>query len=176
MTPHAQICDRLFSAASKANHFKQFDHYWFHNCPYERLWDQSPSSRSVTPTADVLEKHHEDTCVIFVGDACMHPWELFPAGLDDSSLPPARDAAWLGLGRGLRKALSQPHLAEPRAATLLESPDHRSDRATLPDVSADAPGLARWRPLTQASVARWLNPESFRTRQSPSPKGSPMKP
>ena len=80
MTPHAQICDRLFSAASKANHFKQFDHYWFHNCPYERLWDQSPSSRSVTPTADVLEKHHEDTCVIFVGDACMHPWELFQPG------------------------------------------------------------------------------------------------
>ena len=80
MTPHAQICDRLFSAASKANHFKRFNHYWFHNCPYERLWNQSPSSRSITPTADVLEKYHEDTCLIFVGDACMHPWELFLPG------------------------------------------------------------------------------------------------
>jgi uncharacterized protein with von Willebrand factor type A (vWA) domain len=80
MTAHAQICDRLFSAASKANHFKSFNHYWFHNCPYEQLWDESPQSRSVIPTADILDKHHEETCVIFVGDACMHPWELFQPG------------------------------------------------------------------------------------------------
>ena len=80
MTPHSTICNRLFSAASKANHFKRFNHYWFHNCPYERLWDESPSSRSITPTAEVLDKYHDDTCVIFVGDACMHPWELFQPG------------------------------------------------------------------------------------------------
>jgi uncharacterized protein with von Willebrand factor type A (vWA) domain len=79
MTAYAELCDQLFTAASQANHFKSFDHYWFHNCPYERLWSDLGSDE-VVATASVLEKHRDDTCVIFVGDACMHPWELFQPG------------------------------------------------------------------------------------------------
>lgn len=79
MDPFAQICDRLFSAASKANHFKSFKHYWFHNCVYERLGTEIGTGE-YEPTWEVLEKSHEDSCVIFVGDACMHPWELMQPG------------------------------------------------------------------------------------------------
>jgi uncharacterized protein len=79
MTPYSELCDQLFTAASQANHFKSFDHYWFHNCPYERLWSNLRSD-DVVATASVLEKHSDDTCVIFVGDACMHPWELLQPG------------------------------------------------------------------------------------------------
>ena len=32
------------------------------------------------PTFEVLEKAHQESCVIFVGDACMHPWELMQPG------------------------------------------------------------------------------------------------
>ncbi len=79
MDPFAQICDRLFSAASKANHFKSFKNYWFHNCVYERL-GTNMARGEFEPTFEVLEKSHPETCVIFVGDACMHPWELMQPG------------------------------------------------------------------------------------------------
>lgn len=36
MDDHIQLCDELFSAARAE--FKHLEHYYFHNCPYERLW------------------------------------------------------------------------------------------------------------------------------------------
>ncbi len=38
MDPHTLLCERLFSAAHKANHFKKFEFKFFHNCVYENLY------------------------------------------------------------------------------------------------------------------------------------------
>ncbi len=52
MDPHAQLCERLFSAANKSQHFKRFEYRFFHNCVYERLyrdisqWRGNPTSRA----------------------------------------------------------------------------------------------------------------------------------
>ena len=36
MDPHAELCERLFSAAHAAQHFQSFETRLFHNCPYEK--------------------------------------------------------------------------------------------------------------------------------------------
>lgn len=79
MGPHAELVDRLFTAASKANHWKSFHHYFFHNCPYSKVWTDIERARSIQ-TAKILRDHPPDTKVVFVGDACMAPWELTAVG------------------------------------------------------------------------------------------------
>lgn len=79
MDPYARMVDRLFSAASELGHWKSFDHFFFHNAPYNRLYT-SITRLDATATADVLRKHPRDAKVVFVGDACMAPWELTAVG------------------------------------------------------------------------------------------------
>lgn len=75
MTPHAQLCERLFSAAHAATHFKAFRSYYFHNCPYDRLYTDI-ARREGAPTGTVLrDLDHTWYCVV-VGDAAMAPYEL----------------------------------------------------------------------------------------------------
>lgn len=79
MDPYAALCEQLFSAANAANHFKAFEHYFFHNCIYGSLYDDI--SRWKGPrTADVLRNIDNTWTVIFVGDAYMHPYELVQIG------------------------------------------------------------------------------------------------
>src|SRR5258708_10714686 len=42
MDPHAEVCERLFPAATRATHFKELRTYYFHNCIYGRVYE-SPS-------------------------------------------------------------------------------------------------------------------------------------
>jgi uncharacterized protein with von Willebrand factor type A (vWA) domain len=79
MGPYASLVDQLFTAASKAGHWKSFHHYFFHNCVYGRLWVDIEHSRSV-PTARLFREHGAEARFVFVGDACMAPWELTAAG------------------------------------------------------------------------------------------------
>jgi uncharacterized protein with von Willebrand factor type A (vWA) domain len=79
MAPYARLVDRLFTAASGASHWKSFDHYFFHNCPYGRLYTDM-ERLTATPTQDVLRNHQKDSKIVFVGDACMAPWELTAVG------------------------------------------------------------------------------------------------
>lgn len=79
MDPHAQLCERLFSAAHAASHFKQFEYRFFHNCVYERLYDDIYRMTGV-PTTEVLKKLDETWSVILVGDAWMAPFELTSLG------------------------------------------------------------------------------------------------
>jgi hypothetical protein len=75
MDPYAQLVSRLFSAASKATHFKEFRSYYFHNCIYGRVYKTERFDDPV-PIADILHecgRHHK---LILVGDALMAPWEL----------------------------------------------------------------------------------------------------
>jgi uncharacterized protein with von Willebrand factor type A (vWA) domain len=75
MDPHALVCERLFSAAHKASHFKAKKTYFFHNCPYGRLYKDIAQHRGPN-TADVLKEIDRTWTVIFVGDAWMSPFEL----------------------------------------------------------------------------------------------------
>ena len=79
MDPYARLVDRLFTAASELGHWRSFDPYFFHNCVYSRLYTNIARGSSV-PTEELFTKHPADTKLVFVGDACMAPWELGAAG------------------------------------------------------------------------------------------------
>lgn len=77
MEPYAQLCNHLFQAVSKANHFSKLDIYYFHNCPYNRIY-KTPAciySESID-TQWLLDRFSADYRVIFVGDASMATWEM----------------------------------------------------------------------------------------------------
>ena len=75
MDDHIQRIAELFSAA-KAE-FKHLEHYYFHNCVYENLWQSNRRRRDqVTSTQDIINKYGPDYKLIFVGDATMSPYEI----------------------------------------------------------------------------------------------------
>lgn len=75
MDDHIELCSRLFSAAKYE--FKHLEHFYFHNCLYERVWkDNARRWDEAIPTFEVLHKYNSDYKVILVGDASMSPWEL----------------------------------------------------------------------------------------------------
>ena len=72
MDPYARMVSQLFSAASQMNHFKEFKHYYFHNCVYEDLYEDIWMDRRL-PTGDLFRGLDASWRVIFVGDAAMAP-------------------------------------------------------------------------------------------------------
>ena len=80
MDAHIKVCEELFSAAR--SEFKHLEFFYFHNCPYERVWkDNSRRFNDTIPMMDVLHKYPHDYKVIFVGDASMSPYEIaYPGG------------------------------------------------------------------------------------------------
>jgi len=80
MDPHIKVCEELFSAAR--TEFKHLEFFYFHNCPYERVWkDNSRRHNDTTPMMDVLHTYPHDYKAIFVGDASMSPYEIsYPGG------------------------------------------------------------------------------------------------
>ena len=79
MDPHTVLCERLFSAAHAANHFKKFESRFFHNCVYEKLYTDI-SRWTGEQTKDVLNRIDEKWSVVLVGDAWMSPYELTYSG------------------------------------------------------------------------------------------------
>jgi uncharacterized protein with von Willebrand factor type A (vWA) domain len=75
MEPYAMLCSRLFSAAHSSTHFKDFRHYFFHNCIYEDLFTDIQRVEKIS-TEHVLHTLEPDYKVILVGDARMGSWEL----------------------------------------------------------------------------------------------------
>jgi hypothetical protein len=81
MMPYSQLCNRLFQAASKSNHFKDMKVYYFHNCIYDYLYTTPVCRRGEwVDTNWVLGNLNSEYKVIFVGDAAMAPFELFRKG------------------------------------------------------------------------------------------------
>jgi uncharacterized protein with von Willebrand factor type A (vWA) domain len=79
MDDHIQQCEELFSAAR--SEFKHLEHYYFHNCPYGRLWrDNLRRDQDSIATWDVIHTYPADWKLIVVGDAAMSPYELTVAG------------------------------------------------------------------------------------------------
>ncbi len=79
MDPYARLCENLFSAANAATHFKAFHHFYFHNCVYSKVYTDM-AQRKTIPTEELFRRFRETFNVIFVGDACMSPYELFSVG------------------------------------------------------------------------------------------------
>jgi uncharacterized protein len=76
---HVRAVEELFSAAR--TEFKHMDHFYFHNCLYERVWKENRRRYDDTkPTWDVLHTYPHDYKVIFVGDASMSPYEITTPG------------------------------------------------------------------------------------------------
>lgn len=79
MMPYTQVVERLFSAAHKASHFKDFQYYYFHNCIYEQIYTDMRMNKK-TSTRSLLQVLDADYKVILVGDAYMAPEELLEPG------------------------------------------------------------------------------------------------
>ena len=76
---HVKGVEELFSAAR--TEFKHLEYFYFHNCPYERVWKENHRrTTDVTPTWDVMHTYPHDYKVIFVGDAAMSPYEIAAPG------------------------------------------------------------------------------------------------
>lgn len=79
MDPHSLLCERLFSAAHAAGHFKAFESRMFHNCPYEYLFTDIYQRRGEA-THEMLKRLDDSWSLVFVGDAWMSPYELTQVG------------------------------------------------------------------------------------------------
>jgi len=75
MSPYAKLCSRLFSAAHSATHFKDFQHFYFHNCIYDNLY-RDIERKEPTSTTHLLNTMESGYKVIILGDACMAREEL----------------------------------------------------------------------------------------------------
>lgn len=76
---HVEQAEQLFSAARAE--FKHFEHFYFHNCPYERVWKENHRRHDQTlATQDILRTYGSDYRAVFVGDASMSPYEIVQPG------------------------------------------------------------------------------------------------
>ena len=91
---HVRAVEELFSAAR--SEFKHMDHFYFHNCLYERVWKQNRRRYDDTkPTWDVLHTYPHDYKAIFVGDASMSPYEITTPGGSIEHFNEEAGAVWL---------------------------------------------------------------------------------
>ena len=94
MDPYVEACEELFSASK--SEFKDLEHFYFHNCPYEILWKNNPrSSEDIISTWDIIRKYGSDYRVLFVGDASMSPYEVAYAGGSIEHWNEESGATWL---------------------------------------------------------------------------------
>ena len=76
---HIKATEELFSAARPE--FKHMEHFYFHNCVYEKVWKENRRRfQATTPTFDVMHTFPHDYKVVFVGDASMSPYEIAAPG------------------------------------------------------------------------------------------------
>ncbi|MBS0246991.1 MAG: VWA domain-containing protein [Proteobacteria bacterium] len=76
---HIKATEELFSATR--TEFKHMEHFYFHNCLYEKVWKENQRRfQATTPTFDVLHTYPHDYKAIFVGDASMSPYEITAPG------------------------------------------------------------------------------------------------
>ncbi len=79
MDDHVRTVEELFSAAR--SEFRHMDYFYFHNCPYERVWkDNRRRMAEVIGTDDIIRTFGPDYRLVFVGDASMSPYEISHPG------------------------------------------------------------------------------------------------
>jgi hypothetical protein len=91
---HIKATEELFSAAR--SEFKHMEHFYFHNCLYERVWKENRRRfDQTTPTWDVLHTYPHDYKVIFVGDAAMSLYEIAMPGGSVEHMNPEAGEVWM---------------------------------------------------------------------------------
>jgi uncharacterized protein len=91
---HVKATEELFSAAR--SEFKHMEHFYFHNCLYEKVWKENRRRfDDTTPTWDVLHTYPHDYKVIFVGDASMSPYEIMAPGGSVEHFNEETGATWI---------------------------------------------------------------------------------
>src|SRR5208282_5907044 len=76
---HIKLSEELFSAAR--TEFKHMEHFYFHNCLYERVWKENRRRHNEKLSIwEILHKYPSDYKAVFVGDATMSPYEIVYAG------------------------------------------------------------------------------------------------
>ena len=93
MDDHIRTCEELFSAAR--GEFKHLEQYYFHNCPYERLWKDNSRRHQTVDTWHVIHTYGADYKLIFVGDAAMSPYELVQPGGSVEHYNPESGQSWM---------------------------------------------------------------------------------
>ena len=76
MLPYTELCERLFSAATQMEHFKEFKYFFFHNCVYQDIYEDIANYKRV-PTEKFLSNFDKRYKLVLVGDARMAFSELF---------------------------------------------------------------------------------------------------
>ena len=136
---HIKATEELFSAAR--TEFKHMEHFYFHNCLYERVWKENRRRfQETTPTFDVLHTYPHDYKAIFVGDASMSPYEIIAPGGSVEHYNEEAGATWMERDHahlsGLR--LAQSGAGAGVGVHPLDQDDAPADGRA--DVSADAGG------------------------------------
>ena len=91
---HVKATEELFSATR--SEFKHMEHFYFHNCLYEKVWKENRRRfDDTTPTWDVLHTYPHDYKVIFVGDASMSPYEIMAPGGSVEHFNEETGATWI---------------------------------------------------------------------------------
>ncbi len=79
MDDFVRTSQELFSAVR--SEFKHLEHFYFHNCVYERVWRENRRRDETSlSTWDLLRTYGPDYKLIFVGDATMSPYEVMQPG------------------------------------------------------------------------------------------------
>ncbi|MCE9623840.1 MAG: VWA domain-containing protein, partial [Deltaproteobacteria bacterium] len=65
MDPYARMVEALFSAAHASQHFKAFKYFYFHNCPYSRLF-LGANLREYITTEELFRRYRKSFHVIVV--------------------------------------------------------------------------------------------------------------
>jgi uncharacterized protein with von Willebrand factor type A (vWA) domain len=91
---HIKLSEELFSATR--SEFKHMEHFYFHNCLYERVWKENRRRFDQTiPTWNVLHTYAHDYKVIFVGDASMSLYEIVMPGGSVEHMNPEPGQTWM---------------------------------------------------------------------------------
>lgn len=94
MDDHVEASAQLFAAAR--SEFKHLDFFYFHNCPYERLWKDNRRRHAETvPTTQILNTYPRDTKLVLVGDATMSPYEITQPGASVEHWNEESGAIWM---------------------------------------------------------------------------------
>ncbi len=79
MDDFVRTSQELFSAVR--SEFKHLEHFYFHNCVYERVWRENRRrDHTSISTWDLMRTYGADYKLIFVGDATMSPYEVIQPG------------------------------------------------------------------------------------------------
>ena len=114
MDDHVRASENLFSAVR--SEFKHLEHFYFHNCVYERVWRSNRRrEESSLSTFELLRTYGRDWKLIFVGDATMSPYEIVQPGGSVEHFNAEPGAVWM-----------ERLLAHFRAAAWL-NPTHEED-------------------------------------------------